>query len=197
MVLPSTIATIGTTATPVSGTTPETNSRGSTAIKPSARDTISKGDPRLAWLRRAAVTLATTNMTAKMSIDDHNRVMAAANTPRRRLRGREWTQATRRYTKWEGCVAHMTTVRQVAQQFERGGINFDELLADVAARDWPVRKPADTLAEIEERADAWPDDDDIVWLDGLVFRDHIDMGQRAGIVTVIRKPKIDASPRRN
>ena len=37
------------------------------------------GDPRLAWLRRAAVTLATTNMTAKTRIDDHNRVMAVAD----------------------------------------------------------------------------------------------------------------------
>ena len=39
------------------------------------------GDPRLAWLRRAAVTLATTNMTAKTRIDDHNRLMAVASTP--------------------------------------------------------------------------------------------------------------------
>ena len=46
-----------------------------------ASDTVSRADPRLAWLRRAAVTLATTNMTARTSIDDHNRVSAAASTP--------------------------------------------------------------------------------------------------------------------
>jgi hypothetical protein len=80
MVLPSTMATMGTTATPVSGTTPESNSIGSTATKPSASDAVSNRDPRLAWLRRAAVTLATTNMTARTSIDDHNWAMAAART---------------------------------------------------------------------------------------------------------------------
>ena len=78
--LPSTMATTGTIATPVSGTTPESNSRGNTATKPSASDTISRKEPWLAWLRRAAVTVATTNMTARTSIDDHNRVMAAAST---------------------------------------------------------------------------------------------------------------------
>src|SRR5829696_6479510 len=81
MVLPSTMATIGTTATPVAGTTPDSSSRGSTATKPSPRHAASQGDPRLAWLRRAAVRLATRNMTPSTRADDHRRIIAAAKTP--------------------------------------------------------------------------------------------------------------------
>ncbi|CPX73768.1 Uncharacterised protein [Mycobacteroides abscessus] len=79
--LPSTMAAIGTTATPVSGTTPGISSSGSTAAHPTASAPAAHAAPRLARMRLAAVTPATTNMPTRTSADDHNRAIAATSTP--------------------------------------------------------------------------------------------------------------------
>ena len=80
IVPPSTMPNTGTSATPVSGTTPVSSSSGMTASIPTAREARSHGEPRLASLRRAAVTDATANMTASTRIEDQSRAIAAAST---------------------------------------------------------------------------------------------------------------------
>ena len=77
---PSTIPNIGMMATPVSGTTRVSSRSGITATMPTPSAAASHGEPRLASLRRAAVTAATANITAITTIDDHSRDMAAART---------------------------------------------------------------------------------------------------------------------
>jgi len=80
MVPPSTIPNTGASATPVKGTTRVTKSSGMTAAIPAARAAVNHIEPRLASLRRAAVTDATVNMTASTNTDDHWRDIAAAST---------------------------------------------------------------------------------------------------------------------
>jgi hypothetical protein len=80
MVPPSTIPNTGTSATPLKGTTRDSKSSGMTAAIPAARAAANHMDPRLASLRRAAVTDATMNMTESTNIDDHSLDIAAAST---------------------------------------------------------------------------------------------------------------------
>ena len=51
-----------------------------TAAMPAANDAANHAEPQVASLRRAAVTVATPNITASTSSDDHSRDMAAAST---------------------------------------------------------------------------------------------------------------------
>jgi hypothetical protein len=80
MVPPSTIPNTGTIATPVNGTARDTKSIDTTGAKPAASAAVSQAEPRLTWLRRAAVTAATTNITSNTSNDDHSDDIAAAST---------------------------------------------------------------------------------------------------------------------
>jgi hypothetical protein len=81
MVPPSTMPNTGTIATPRSGTTRDNSSSGITAAIPTASAAANHGEPCPAWLRRAAVTVATANITASRSTEDQSRVIAAASTP--------------------------------------------------------------------------------------------------------------------
>ncbi|GAB4585761.1 hypothetical protein Ntsu_35930 [Nocardia sp. IFM 10818] len=80
MVPPNTIPPIGTTATPVNGTTPLTRIGVSVATAPTPMDTVTHAPDHPAPLRRAAVTTAAPNMTPSTNTDDHNRDNATANT---------------------------------------------------------------------------------------------------------------------
>jgi hypothetical protein len=80
----------------------------------------------------------------------------------------------------------MPTIREVMSQLTSGAITFTEALADFRAMPTPVQ-PArpNNWADVYERAEAWPGDNDYFWVESAVFSREVTMGERARIFEAI------------